>query len=644
MTGLPAVPPGLVAEAVEALPTRLRKKLDEVVARAAGWPVSTVDGAVTVTIDDATTVTLRVPVMGADDVACSCLMAPRCAHRAAVLSLAPASDGAAAASDETVTTASGDAVAAGSRGGAESGTASGDPAAGPPTGAAAGPLTGAAAGPLTGAAAGPLAGAATSAAPAAASGGAAAGAAREAAADGGGFGAAEVAAAVGLWTAGTALLGNGLAGAGAVRQAVLLRAAHEARALGLHRASTAAIRVVEAARAARADDPAFRLADLVAALRELLTVSHRIRLGLGAPAGLRGVARRSFVECGDLRLYGLCCVPILDRTGYAGAVTYLSDARGTLFQLGEVTPGGAELATGRPDNPVHIGEARLTFRELGRAGLFVSAARASADGRLSVGKGVRAVRGSGVAWTEPPLAGFWARPLAEQVGAFHEALRMPLEERPAGHDLAFLTGRMGAASADEVRFDTAEGHPVRLVAPTDDPALPYLPNLRMLAEVSGEVRLIGRFAPAGRVEALAAGWAGLPSGHVDLGAERLTRALLPAPTGESTVDAAAPVGSARVTDLPLYLLSRRVRRAVEGGGLAAAGAPGDRSRLITAGLPTAARLAGRLDAAAVPRPRDAYGRPAGDGTDDLGAAWLAAATYLDAVLARQAAAAWLSAS
>ena len=295
-----------------------------------------------------------------------------------------------------------------------------------------------------------------------------------------------------------------------MRQAILLRAAHDARALGLHRASAAAIRVVEGARAARADDPAFRLADLVVALRELLTVSHRIRRGLGAPDGLRGVARRAYLECGDLRLYGLCCVPVLDPTGYAGVVTYLSDAKGRMWQLGDVTPGGLELATGRADNPVHIGEARVTFRELGRAGLFVSAAKASADGRLSSGGTVRAVRGSGLAWTAEPLAGHWTRGLAEQVSTFHDALRLPVEQRPAGHDLAFLTGRAGSARGDEVPFTTLDGHPVRLVAPTDNPGLPYLPNLRMLADVTGDVRLIGRFAAAGRVEALAAGWDALP--------------------------------------------------------------------------------------------------------------------------------------
>jgi hypothetical protein len=593
VTELPPVPPALVADAVDALPTRLRKKLDEVVTRAAGWPVSTVDDLVTVRVDDATAVTLRIPVGVAEDVTCSCLMAPRCAHRAAVLSVAPPAEGT-------------------------------PPAEAPP--------------PAEAATATSVASAAGAAQPVAApSAGAPA------------FTPAETAAAEGLWTAGTALLVHGIAGAGAVRQAVLLRAAHEARSLGLHRAAVAAIRAVEGARAARAGDPTFRLADLVDALHDLLAVSHRIRHGVGAPDALRGVARRSYVDCGDLRLYGLCCVPILDPTGYAGAVTYLTDATGTLYQLGDVTPGGLELATGRPANPVRIGDARITFRELGRAGLFVSAAKASADGRLSSGSGVRAVRGSGLPWTAQPLAGFWQRPLAEQVAAFHEALRLPPQERPAGHDLAFLTGRTGPAGPIEVRFDTAEGHSVRLAAPTDDPGLPYLPNLRMLAEATGEVRLIGRFAAEGRVEALAAGWDALPAehgGHLDLGVDRLVRSWLPA-TGPTEFTVDAPAAGAAATgdpvDLPLYLLSRRVHRTVEGGALAAAGAPRDAARLTAAGLPSAARLAQGLDEMAVSRPRDAFGRPAADAAGDLATAWLSAATYLDTVAARMAIDRWLAA-
>jgi hypothetical protein len=111
------------------------------------------------------------------------------------------------------------------------------------------------------------------------------------------------------------------------------------------------------------------------------------------------------------------------------------------------------------------------------------------------------------------------------------------------------------------------------------------------------------------------------------------------------VDGSGPAAAcvAAAPSLPLYLLSRRVHRTVEGGAPAAAGAPRDEGRLAAAGLPTAARLARRLDAAAVPRPRDAFGRPLGDGADELGAAWLAAAVYLDAVGAKVAADSWLAA-
>jgi hypothetical protein len=95
-------------------------------------------------------------------------------------------------------------------------------------------------------------------------------------------------------------------------------------------------------------------------------------------------------------------------------------------------------------------------------------------------------------------------------------------------------------------------------------------------------------------------------------------------------------------ELPLYLLSRRVQRTVEGGALAAAGAPRDAVRLTAAGLPTAATLARSLDRLAVDRPRDEFGRPAAH-ADELATAWLSAAAYLDAVAARVATDSWLAA-
>ncbi|MFF8026894.1 hypothetical protein ACFZDJ_38500 [Streptomyces sp. NPDC007896] len=92
MTTLPPVTAEVAAAALESLPTRLRKRADSAAAKAANWPVAATDATVVVRVDDATTVTLTTTagvVASAEDAVCSCLLAPACLHRAAVLTLAP---------------------------------------------------------------------------------------------------------------------------------------------------------------------------------------------------------------------------------------------------------------------------------------------------------------------------------------------------------------------------------------------------------------------------------------------------------------------------------------------------------------------------------------------------------------------------
>ncbi|MFE4820487.1 hypothetical protein ACFRFU_29420 [Streptomyces sp. NPDC056704] len=92
MTTLPPVTAEVAATALESLPTRLRKRADSAAAKAADWPVTVTDATVVVRVDDATTVTLTTTagvVTSPEDVVCSCLLAPACLHRAAVLTLAP---------------------------------------------------------------------------------------------------------------------------------------------------------------------------------------------------------------------------------------------------------------------------------------------------------------------------------------------------------------------------------------------------------------------------------------------------------------------------------------------------------------------------------------------------------------------------
>ncbi|MFJ1605925.1 hypothetical protein ACIOHS_21500 [Streptomyces sp. NPDC088253] len=92
MTTLPPVTAEVARAALELLPTRLRKRADSAAAKAANWPVAVTDATVVVRVDDATTVTLTTTagvVTSAADAVCSCLLAPACLHRAAVLTLAP---------------------------------------------------------------------------------------------------------------------------------------------------------------------------------------------------------------------------------------------------------------------------------------------------------------------------------------------------------------------------------------------------------------------------------------------------------------------------------------------------------------------------------------------------------------------------
>jgi hypothetical protein len=580
---LPPVSPNVLAEAVDALPARLRKRLDEMVDLARGWPLETVPDGVVVTVDDQR-VRLAARVLTADDAVCSCLLAPRCLHRTALLAAAPVLP------DEP----------------------SAEPLAPDhsPPGLADVPSR----------------------------------EAGERDAESPGWDEASLTAAAALWRAATPVLETGLPGAGAVAQAQLLRAVHEARGAGLPRAAAAGVRVVEGLRLARAGEARFRLADLTDDLRELLTVCHQITGGPGDAAQARGVSRREYEEVGSRRLWGLFTEPVLTASGYAGAATYLSDEDGRLWTVSDVRPGGLADARGAADGPVTLGEVRLSHREAGRAGFMVTGARAAANGRLSAGGSVQAVRTDGRGWTEEPLARKWDTPLAEQVGRYRDGLAGPAPTRPAGYDLAFLQGTL-RTSHSGLALEVPDVGPVDVLAPVTDPGLPAVANLRQLARAAAgqPARLIGRFAGTRAVNglALAAPW--LPDrlgGHIDLGVDVLQRSDLPGSTDPFPVEVTAPdVGMPE----SLQLLRLRVERAVS-GGRAAVRTPsaGEAVRLAAAHLPYGATVLTGLQSSADRRTRDVFGRLDQLDSDRLAQSWLAAAVYCGAAQRHLATAGWLA--
>ncbi|MEV7055783.1 hypothetical protein AB0N95_09935 [Streptomyces microflavus] len=599
---LPPVAPEVTATLVENLSPRLRKRLDAAVTKLGARPTHRDGDTVTIQVDDETELRLHAPggvVATADAITCGCLLAPACVHRAAAACAAPTADPPPDLADR-------------------------------PTGAAPEPASVTDLGPTP---ATDLASVPDSASSPSS---------QEVASP------AQRAAADALWSAGAAVLEAGIDGAGAVTQSALLRAAHTARIRHLPRAAGAALSVVTLLRAARAGDPSYRTADFVTALAELLGTAHRVRTASGAELdAARGRARRPYSPDGSLRLYGLFTEPVVTDSGHGGVRTWVAGTDGRLFTVGDVAPGGVGRAVGVADRAVRLGDTALTHRELGRAGLAVSGATVSPDGRLGAGKGVKAVTARGAAWTELPLAALWETPPSEQAARALRSTSRYADPDGGGSDLLFLDveliGAVRESAGTCLLALSGTGIAVRLTVADDDPALAHRDNLMLLAAAPGtRLRIIGRLVPAPHPRlALLACAHPTGQGTIDLGLDRLRRADLPDPA--APVHPAPPQPGGPGAHSPLYLLERRVEQTVS-AGRAALGMLGDVTaetrRIRRAGLPTAAGLLTALCTSASQRERDLFGRLLPADTDSFATHWLTAALYTAAVADSLCAAAW----
>ncbi|MER5812594.1 hypothetical protein ABT143_31150, partial [Streptomyces sp. NPDC002033] len=103
---LPPVAPEVLAEAVEGLTARLRRRLDAAIAECGAGAVTATEGSVSLRFGEDAVVTLRPGPAGTitepGQASCSCLLAPRCLHRTAALGAAPLADAAADPAAEPV--------------------------------------------------------------------------------------------------------------------------------------------------------------------------------------------------------------------------------------------------------------------------------------------------------------------------------------------------------------------------------------------------------------------------------------------------------------------------------------------------------------------------------------------------------------
>ena len=642
------------AEVLEALPARLRKRLDGAVERAADWPHEATEGGELIRVDDETTVTLRPTggvVLAADDVVCSCLLAPACLHRAAIAARLPVHDpnaGTGTGSGTGADTGTGTADDSGGVGGVGGVGVAPDPTLPVELPPEATPLT-----------------------------------------------ARERAAASALWESAASVLVAGLVGNNLFTEAELARATHQARAVGLHRAAALGARVATGLRSARDRRDDHRVEQFVADLRELLLTTYQLTnmSDTAALAELRGISRRSYTDQGSMRLHGLFAEAIAARTGHAGVVGYAVDGSGVLWSTASIGPGGPELIRPSYDNALKLGGTTLTQRELSRSGLLVSGASSSPDGRLSSGTATKAVRTDGVPWTEQPIAGLFDEPLADQLA---RALRADRDDEAfrAGDDLVFLRARilggvggLGGGSGRLGGDGGGGGGESGLILALEDPeganedgsaeriirCLPigasatYRHNFAMLAEAPQRIQLIARpdkLRP-GTVHGLAISLLDhdtaldLPeswSGRINLGLDRIPVKKAdededkPEPEANpvnAAVDAPAIRETVGADQTSLPLLRHHVEQAAAAGRAITRTALLDRdcARLDRDALHIGAALLRDLAATAEPV-RDAFHRTVNTKErpkDAYPLAWLAAAVYTHAAAADLTVSRWLNA-
>lgn len=426
------------------------------------------------------------------------------------------------------------------------------------------------------------------------------------------------------------MLCSGARRCGVVLQSALLRAAHRCRAAGLIHLSSALLSVVEGVVRLRAQSGNTDVSQLQIDLARAVVIARHVLRQPAADLETIGQVRRLFEPVDVSRLLSLLAEPIVTRSGYAGVCVYLMADDGRIYQVSEVRPGEADLASQAYHGGIELGGTMISAFQLCRSSVDVQNMTASPDRRLGRGSKTRwAVRKqTGRPIDESPA---WKkcceRSLADQVDqllAAHESVGATT--RAETDFVAFRCQVLGRhEDAVLVKADDVS-RPLKLRIALDTDQVPYRENLELLARSPGlKVFVIGRVRrhQAGSIDALAIHVEACHNGSDDdprldlpeswqnvcqLGLDRLERHFFSQTDPElGSPSLAAAVDSRRQTEPSIdgvAELARQQRTLVLGGrGSVASPGSGGHRRMIRMLkrqlLPTAARLADAVASAAV---------------------------------------------
>lgn len=283
------------------------------------------------------------------------------------------------------------------------------------------------------------------------------------------------------------ILGGGIESASIVAQGRLLSALHQARIVGLHRASASATRAIKRIRSIRegkSEKLTVLRADLIDILDSCETLLKQERVSIGDI----GVGRRVYYDAGSLKLHGVVTEAIGGDGGYGGCVTYLLDEEGMFSTLSTVHPqemGGAKQAW---KTAVSVGDIVASHEELCRKQVFVQNATRSADGRLGAGKKVKAVIGKDVSFESGPISAWFSTSIIDQIEQIFSRSKIPVLVRPPGWDFLAFEAKVAGVCDGGVALLTEDE---RLIIASSD--RDWKGNMSRLGEMVGSTfRFIGR--------------------------------------------------------------------------------------------------------------------------------------------------------
>ena len=196
-----------------------------------------------------------------------------------------------------------------------------------------------------------------------------------------------------------------------------------------------------------------------------------------------------------MKLQGVFVEPVLTDNGYAGMVVYLKDESHNWFTISDVRLGDAERLAGVWKGGIPIGNKSVPANDLMSCRVTIRGGGVSDDSRLGLGSKAELALQHGKDWLSESMQQWVSTDLATQMRRVWTNRHTPDLARPAGWDLVGLQVEvLGASGSHLVARILESGRRVPLGVMSENTNLEYRRNLQRLAAAPGMLlNVVARF-------------------------------------------------------------------------------------------------------------------------------------------------------